>query len=292
MGDQLSLGVRGNDPLKAGSCGRLTAGKALIDKLTAAVKGEADIEVGVSIFGDQAESTVPLGPLSSFASHLTADEFCGADAGATNYEAAFTEARDLLAGVDGPKVVYFVSDGMPTRANATAGFTSRPGDDVVRGIYDAGKAAAGALRKLDGLTLNTLFINVDPTGVDPNLPSDLDPKTYLEDITGDKDHVRVVTAASDLAAQIVSLDTPSAASLDATSVKGTVVAAKFAQRDVQVASVEKDPSREGVWTFETAPFELNGDAGRLVDNTITFTVKGADGKDYTATAIVHYTNAD
>ena len=156
-----------------------------------------------------------------------------------------------------------------------------------KAVYDAGRAAAEGLRGLTDLTLNTIFLGT--AGDQGGLGSaGYDAQTYLEEITGDKDRVRLVTNAEDLAAEIVKFDTPEAVSLDKDSVSASVKASAFGKSDIKLSSLEQDPTREGVWTFVTEPFALFASKKKPVENEVTFTVTGADGKAYKATAVITF----
>lgn len=282
--------MKENDPPEAGSCGRLKAAEALVNRLEALEAPGVEIKVGLLPFGDFALSGVLPIPLAQFKTELTTRRFCSIDGGATNYESAFYQAQKQLAAVDGPKAVYLISDGLPTRAgrdmadflapSPTAGTTR----DYLIKVENEGVKAAQALRASDNsLTLNAVFLGAAKIE-DPTLSSGTDPQQYLEQVTGSKDRVRLVNGADDLAAEIVSLDTPDVLTVDESSVKGVIEAAAFGQRAIKIATFDQHPSREGVWTFATEPFDLYGAEGREVDNVVTLTIKTSDGKEHKATA--------
>lgn len=270
-----------NDPLVSGSCGRLAAAKAIVTKLEAQSSDNVEIKVGLNPFGASALPGIAPVDLAAFKAQLTPEALCRDDGGDTNYEAAFVAANDTLKATDGQKVVYFISDGLPT-SSGTGPLGGIFADETQ--VYAAGRKAAETLRELQNLTLNTIFVG----GSTPGGATSVDPQTYLEQITGDKAKVRVVANAEDLAAEILKFDTPDAVALDPDSVAGTVSASAFGKNDIKVASLTLDPAREGVWLFVTEPFALFGDRKKAVDNDVTLTVRGADGKDYKATAVIKF----
>lgn len=275
--------MRDNDPLVAGRCGRLDASEAIVAKLEADLQDGVELKIGMLPFGSSALPIIATQPLASFKAAMTAATVCRNDGRETNYEAAFVGATKALKDVQGTKVVYFVSDGLPT-VSGTGLFGGIGATDAQ--VLDAGRKAAAALRAIPDLTLNTIFLG-NIAGI-PGGDTTFNPQTYLEDITGNKDHVRLATNAADLAAEIVKFDTPEAVSLDAASVNGTVTASAFGKNDIKLESLKQDPSREGVWIFVTKPFTLFANKAKPVTNDVTFTVKGGDGKDYKATATITF----
>lgn len=286
----VSGSMRDNDPLVGDSCGRLAAGIAIVNKLEQELRDGVEINVGLLAFGSQALPLVEPQPLASFKTQLTSATLCRDDGRGTNYEAAFAGAKDALDDVEGNKAVYFISDGLPTESG-TGILTGLGGFGDAKAIYEAGAKAAAELRGLPDLTLNTIFLGAG-SGTGGLDTAGYDAQSYLEEITGDKDRVRLVTSADDLAAEIVKFDTPEAVTLDKDSVSATVSAPAFGKTPIKVASLEPAPGRDGVWTFVTEPFTLFGTKQKAVANEVVLTVKGGDGKDYRATAVINFAVED
>lgn len=280
-----------NDPVDGGSCGRLKAAQAIVSKLESSIEDGVELSAGLLQFDDKALPPINPEPLNSFKSHLSETKFCENTGGATNYEAAFAATKDILKNIDGHKVIYFISDGLPTKAG-TASVTDitsiLSGGLNAADVHAAGTKAAAALRaEVKDLTLNAIYLG---SGGDPNDPlitsGPVSPEAYLEEITGDKKNVKLATNADALATEIVKFDTPEVSELDKDTVNGEIAATGFTSKSFGVSALTKDPAREGVWTFSTDSVDLFAAAGKSVENTIKITIKGSDGKTYEAVATV------
>lgn len=285
-----------SDPVSGGSCGRLNAMRALLDKLGQTAKSGIDIKVGLGIFGNDAQVGIPLSPIDQVQTRLTRDSVCRNDAGGTNYEAALTTAKEAIENTSGQKIVYFISDGLPSvssQSRRVGGGLGAGGD--VNQIYEAGIKAAEALRAVPGAILDVVYLDsaAARSQAEQIVGSVVeDPASYVEKIAGSKDRVRLVTSAAELANQIITFDNPTEVSLNTDSVQGTITAGGYGSQEVKLRSITKDPSRPGIWLFVTDPFKLYGKSGVAVDNEVTLTVNGADGKAYKATAVIKFATDD
>lgn len=272
-----------NDPIVDGSCGRLKAAQAIVAKLESSINKDVKLSAGLLQFDDKALPPVLPEALNSFKSHLIESKFCENTGGATNYEAAFTAAKDVLKNVEGNKVIYFISDGLPTKAG-TGGITSIFTDST--DVHAAGTKAAESLRsEVKDLTLNAIYLGNIDDGLQ-DLDPDVKPETYLEQITGDKKNVKLAANADALAAEIVKFDTPDVSELDQETIKGEVIAKGFSAKTFDVKNLIKDPTRDGVWTFSTDAIDLFSSSEKPVANEIKISIKGSDGKVYEAVATV------
>lgn len=253
---------RGNDQVVNGSCGRLKAARAILGKHREQLKESgARILVSVIGFSSGIDVSVPLTDLDEFTAKETTDNFC-VGKGNTNYKAAFEAASDLLQDDGGTKVVYFISDGLPS-----VGGGGESGEKPQHRI--AAVKAAEALRSdVDKLTLNAVFLGNELQSSDASF----DPEEFLAEITGDKDRVKFVDEPESLADEILALDDP-VIDLDVATVK-----AEFTSGDktiaVAVPRFEKLADRKDVWRFYTddiQPFAAGEEAG-------TFTVFASDVK--------------
>ena len=240
-----------NDQTINGSCGRLRAAETLVK--TYSQLGEANVQAGVVGFSTLARVQVPMGGLDSMQNSLTTDIFCGSDSkfAFTNYQAAFTVAESQIAAIAGPKVVYFISDGSPT----VGGLDPR----------QAGLNAANALRAIPDVTLYALFVGYS-AGKAGN------PQSYLEQLTGNPNLVRVTSSAVDLAQAASTLGTIPIG-IDKKDTHALLENALGSQA-VQIESLvaRKDAANRYIWT--TAPFELKGnlngaDLNKLTVSTVT-----------------------
>ena len=297
--------MQANDPIKSGSCGRLQAAQAILTKLaTAPAKDQENLHLAMQAFGTQQMPGIALTKLPEFTSQLNTQAVCREDGIATNYETAFTAATTLLAPIPGRKVVYFISDGLPTvsgtaipqggqggQAATIAALINNPQSALAS--YSSGKTAAAKLRAIEGLDLNVVFLGTAGSGnavgaVPAGTP---DPQTYLTEIAGGADHLRVVSNAQDLARQIGTFATPTAASGEfaTSSVQGTISAEGFNSQILTVDSVSKDPTLPNTWHFSMAPATLLGAKGRAVANIIKIDVTGIDGKPHSVTSTIQFT---
>lgn len=289
-----------SDPVQNGTCGRFKAAQALLEKLAKSAQAGVDVKVGLETFGNDASVVAAVTNLAQFQANLTPDLICRQDAGGTNYEAAFQIAQAELQAKEGQKVVYFISDGLPSVSNQTRGgvpggaFT-QPGANLSQ-VYEAGIRAAESLRQVGGLMLNAIYLDsaaarAQSQQFNGGQPVE-EPSAYLEKIAGSKDRVRLVTSAAELADQITTFENPSDLALNTSSVKGEVTAGSLGSQDVKLRSITKDPSRPGIWLFVTEAFKLYSKNGTSIENRVTLSVNGADGKTYKATAVINFSSDD
>jgi len=231
---------------------------------------------------------VPPTKLADFKAQLTHANFCGDDDEFTNYDDAFFTARNVLQSIAGQKVVYFISDGLPTASGVNGNAQS-----IGSGTYDAihfdnGRVSADALRADPSLILYALYIEVDALlgSAAGTLPEQ--PRPYLAKITGDPSRVVVVNDAGQLAAQISTLAVPEPPIVSGDKIKAVLTADGFGQRTVKIKSFEEDPSRKNYWRFVTEPVQLFGDLDRAVVNRLEVTAQSSDGKSPKAVAIINF----
>jgi uncharacterized protein YegL len=264
---------RGNDPVVDQRCGRLDAAKAIVDRYRSTLGGtgaaKTDVKVGVVSFSSGAETRVPLTSLADFKAEETVANFCQGDAG-TNYKAGLDKTRDLLRAEPGTKVVFFISDGMPTEGGGGA-------KESAPRHREAATDAIEALREaVPNLTFNTVYLNNTY-----QLPEDdLDPQEFLEDFTGDKQRVKVVEKADKLAEEILKLESPQVA-LDKTTATAALRGPGGLETPVAVTKFEA-ASRTQVWSFTTAPFPVKlaelGSAGTGGAGGAVLVLAAKDGK--------------
>jgi len=269
----------GNDPTSANGCRRLDASKVLVDKY--ATLTSTNVRVGVVNFASRARIEVPIVGINEMRKRLDASTFCGTKReldSYTNYEDALSYARKALADVEGPKVVYFITDGMPT----TYGNGARL-DAITPAPASAGLRAAQQLREMDGVSLNALFVGYKGGGA-------RDPRAYLEEITGDKDAVRVTKDANDLvkAAAAINID-PVKIAKDDTAVK---IQNPAGDSVLGMARVTANPSKLGVHVWVTEPFVLVGATDQVVKNILTATATTSTGDSLKTVATINFKQLD
>jgi hypothetical protein len=316
--------MRDNDPDILGTCGRLQAAQTIVQKLQSQFQQGDGILIGVQPFGATAQQGIAPVALSQFSAALTDQVFCRDDAGDTNYDSAFRAATQTLQGLNngGANVVYFITDGVPdtsgdgqtnafanpnntnggfntgfingfgtsTDTSTTTGGVLSPEAQQLQQAYAQGLASAQALRAVPNTTLNALILT-DTTGQNNNVPGFTPPapNDYLTQIAGDASHAKVAANASDLAAQIQQFQTPQGLVLNADSGSGNLNTATLGTQVIKLASVSQEPGKQGVWQFTTEPFKLLGAGTSATENDVTISIKGGDGKTYTATAVINFT---
>jgi uncharacterized protein YegL len=250
--------MKDSDPrsaLQLFSCGRAAAATRILDQLKKDMRSGDDVEVGFVSFGDDAKVESALRPIKSFSANTF--NFCGAANGATNYKRAFEVAQGEIASAGGDKVVYFISDGLPTLGG------NGPGDENdASGVHKAAglQAAQALIAAVPGVTLNAVFLG-DGSGANASA------QAYLGQITGDAARVKVAADASKLADSIVALSVPKI-ELNASGVTAELRSAGYPNAPVSLASFVADPAKPGAWRFKTAPFSVYEASGTSVDNLL------------------------
>ncbi len=280
-----------NDPMVGGSCGRLKAAEAIVGLLDKTNTASDGVHLGVLGFADVVAHAVDPIPLSMFRAKLNPDVFCAMRGGGTNYDAALTLALDALKGFEGPKAVYFISDGLPTRAGlipSNSVLDGLVGAELINRIQDLGLKAAIKLRE----SVKQLFfyaVYLDSGTPDPNGG---DPMSYLAKITGSADWVRLANRAEDLANVITSFKPPQATGAivaEAKATAGLVAPGKTAATPVTLASFSQDKAELGTYHFETRPVKLDGKPGVTSEYELEMVLDIGDGKKTTQRVILAFT---
>ncbi|MFT4241073.1 MAG: Ig-like domain-containing protein, partial [Acidovorax sp.] len=162
------LDISGSMNTAAGDGTRLSAAKEAITALIEAYDEAGEVMVNIVLFGTTA-SNLTSGWITAEEALTLIDDI--ATSGSTNYDAALAEAMDAwtesgaLEGDDVQNVLYFLSDGEPTRGD---GNTSQLSNASVNGTTDAGISTAEeaiwhAFLEQYGITAYGLGISSDAT---------------------------------------------------------------------------------------------------------------------------------
>ena len=267
------------DPQINGSCGRLDAGNAIVEKLQdqiGGVVGDNQVRAGVKIaavrFSSNATDIIPLTdlPASGKIRQMNLNTFC-AGSGGTNYQAAFRRASDALESVSGPKKVFFISDGEPTEPSNA----SNLGSSAAQDMYVANP----------GLDMNVIYLN-------PAQDTSSAQRTYLLSlVNNDESKLKFASDAGELAGIIQTFQLPEPPSITGNkrSVLGTLSAPGFDPRQFQVEFVASDAADQGaVWRFESVKFPLFGRKGQFVMNDFTVRAQTTDGQKPEAVAKINF----
>lgn len=263
----------GNDPRQGDSCGRLAAVSAVVAKLKTD-SATVNTNVGLITFAGGVVSTVSLQTTEDFIAAMTVDMACnfvsqGERVGyhpqnpgairakvsaSTNYASALDAATDMVGGVDGRKVIYFVSDGMPTSGGANPAA--------------AGVAAGQRLRGLTDTTVNGLLLGQSGAAA----------KSVMTAVVGGASRVRLAGNASELAAEITKFP---AASVDGDSLSATFNLNGEESVLGVSATAAATPTAFG---YTTDAIELPGspDVAGTTDVSLSIAAKSADGQPLSA----------
>lgn len=259
-----------NDPLVGNTCGRLRAAEALAAKFSQ--YRDTVLQLGMVGFSNDAGVRMPFTDLASFKASLSPNNWCGADSSLarTNYRAAFESATLALNGLQGDKVVYFISDGSPTVGGSL-------------GVSDgeAGLRAALTMRQTypHDLVLNAVFLGYT-NGQAQN------PRGYLETLTGNPDAVRLVNNADELVKAVTGFAVDKDL-IEAKDVSGKVEVDGQSQ-SAGLANFRRRPAAEHSYVYLSEPIALKGQAGETKVHVTTFTAKTKDGKTLTSKATINY----
>jgi uncharacterized protein YegL len=255
-------------------CGRLSAAKAIVKRLEKDGSKGDDIRIGVISFDNGAQVVEPLQSLRDFKSNLSTFKFCGSNNGYTNYRAAFELSQQVLQNAEGNKLLYFISDGLPTiGGNGDADNLDRNGNHG-----QAGRVAMQNLRAaIPDLTVNSVFLSPDQNSQGAF--------NYLAELSGGAERLRVARRAADLAKKVVELGIPEV-QLQMNQARAYVESQSGERRTVALQSFQKDLNRKSVWLFQTSPFVPLGTNDRFVENRFVVEAPGQDGKFYRSQLIL------
>jgi hypothetical protein len=258
------------------NCGRLAAANAIVKKIEKDMSEKDDIRIGLISFDDTARVDEQIMPLKDFKSNLNTFELCGANQAATNYKSAFDQSRAVLNGIDGNKLVYFISDGMPT----LGGDGPQDNNDAGGKHKLGGTQAMQALQQnTPNLTVNAVFLNKGQTG-----QAEFD---YLSQLTGNASRVRVASSAAQLADKVVELSIPRVV-LNESAAAAFVETTASGKAPLNLKRFSKDPTREGIWTYETNPIPMAASPGATTLHTITITAPDLSGNQHQSSIAVNF----
>lgn len=295
----------GNDPLTAGSCGRLMAADAFVGKMLKEKLAGQEIVVSMIPFASQVitRKQVNAVSLESFAAkYVNAEHFCRYVAqegyerpgeslssrelgllssveASTNYQAVLAEAQKSLAANSSrydSTQVFFITDGEPTVP------TSR------EQALSLAKAAGQSLREdrsIKNLSFNGLYLGKPGTDVYKRAAG------VLAEIAGSAERVAAATDAKTLADKILNFKKPQI-NLDEKQYPqmASLLVAPYAEKKIGIRSLRQ--VNEGVWEYETQPFFLHGIIGQTIANVVKVDINAADGFLFKSTVNINYTQTE
>lgn len=275
-----SESMRVNDKVEAGSCARLDAIKALVNKIEKTENATDNVSVGIIGFETNAQALATPSKISEIQRILAVDPLSICDyRGFTNYEAVIDTATTLLKNIDGSKDVYLISDGLPTRSSKDIGLSGRQGTPS-----EAGLAASESLRSIDELSFFVLYLQSKLVGIGGE-----DPRAYLTQIAGgDNSRVKIVESAERLADEILKFDIKEAPMISVLNPLITLSAANGPQREVKVVEIVESLTERGVWEYESEEFlPFSADNSEVV-NRIDVKMTSNNGTVYSARVEVSF----
>ncbi len=253
-----------SDPLigsgATGSCGRSKAVSAIVEKMTASRGKDDKVSAGIIGFGTKASEVTGEVDLAQFKPSV--DALCRNNGGVTNYKEAFELAgQKLSASAKAVKIMYFISDGLPTAGGLTMNEDAH---------FMAGSDAAAVLRsQFPGLVFNAMLLQSSA------LSFPYDPAIYLTQLTADASRVRIVSQANQLAESAVQLLTVPV-SLDAGKVAASVSDDGSAKQSLTIRQLLESQDSKGKWIFGTSEFDGAKIAGTDFLKTIHFVMEASE----------------
>ena len=310
----------GHDPREAsGSCGRLRAVSAIVNRIQAQMKPGQNIDVSVVPFAEKAigqgifKKLLTPRSVNDFAqNYLTSKYLCRyvaqneeherrgeslnfLDLGflssigpSTNYAAAFNKAQEVLVASQYPNSeIFFITDGEPT-APAPDGATAAEKRRLAR---EAGKKAGLALRNdksIKNLVINGLYLGIKSTNTYNEA------KGIIGEVTGSPKRVLPAENAEELAKKILEFPTPTVnANADDYSKMASLTVIDpvtkkqpYGEKNVGIRTLyEENPK---FWTYETQSFYLLGLPGKEFNNQVNINIFGESGFLFKTTVNIMY----
>lgn len=283
-----------NDPQIAGSCGRYQAVKAIFDRLKTFNSNK--VSMAFQVFGDLSETLAKPVSLDQAVEFVKPAAICRDDLRGTNYQSALFEARKSLEGREGRKIVYFITDGLPSASGISLRDLRAPNipptssqdeiDSLLGPVYQQGLDAGIRLRELSDTTFNALFLQPRSLGGQA-VPSVERPSEYLKKIVGDPARFRLVSSAQELAAKITELESSGPHNLRAATATGVLEADGFEPKSLRVKSVVPTDNPQ-IWSFVLESFELFSRPGEETLNRISIKIENDEGKIIETMAEIEY----
>jgi hypothetical protein len=273
-----------NDPQKGGSCGRLQAIQAIMDRFKGVNSDR--VSMAFQIFGDLSETVSKPVPFNQAFDFVKPGIICRDDLKGTNYQSALFEARKSLEGQTGRKIVYFITDGLPSVSgtsvrdlrvpNIPATFSQNQIDAALGPIYQQGLDAGIRLRETSEVNFYALFLQPRNLGPQATTPIAEQPEDYLKKIVGDPSRFRLASSAQELAEKITELEDEGYLKLQASTASAVLEADGFKPKNLRVKSVIPTDNPR-IWRFVLDNFELFSKPDSPTINTLTIKIENDKG---------------
>jgi Mg-chelatase subunit ChlD len=240
------------------SCRRREAIAAVVNKIATSAAPNADLRFGLVKFNSTSSILQHLSGLDSISAIASNSNLCKSEK-QTNYEAAFHDARTVLSKSENrQKIVYFLSDGIPTE------------DDSSGSASDNGLKSANALFELGNVKIFSIFL-------ESKFGSGRD---YLEKISRDPSHVKTVSKADDLVSEILKFDVPQPTAINASDVHLSISIEGGANETIDVASLTQSSTDPKIWHFVSAPFLPPHGSSSSTNATISVNMNAAGSQNF------------
>jgi Mg-chelatase subunit ChlD len=273
----------GNDPLINGQCGRLAAIKTVIEKMKRTVNENTNVRMALIPFAGSVVQPfiVKVMGIHQFDQAATAERLCryvmqneqysaagalsqsqAGSSSATNYAAAFQASVGALQRARGRNLIYFITDGEPSRPKP---------DPAAIGI----RYAEQLRRSIANLTFNSLILGSKRP----------EAERVLTAVTGASERVRYVERAEELAEAIAQF---SDGTINPNNPKNTgwMYVTPYPARRLGLERFVETGTQE--FTYITKPFVLLGIPGQTVSNRIVIESFGRDGSTHQSIVIIRY----
>ncbi len=233
------------DREKNGTCKRLDAVNALVNKLLKASYASDKINIAGISFGSDAMTMFPFTDIKSIKDrYLKAEDFCKHNSGGTNYDEALFLAKDILRNSQKNIAVYFITDGEPS------GYDSPSFRGT--GVNSPKEAAKYRLDELRAAhpKMKFNFIIAQENFADYK-------KRNIEEIIGNSKDIIFSEGVDLLAANIIKFSFPEAI-IDYKNAKAQFNSDKnVTLQNIPLEFVRPSPNDERIFNFETSLFTLD-----------------------------------
>jgi Mg-chelatase subunit ChlD len=237
-------------------CQRREAVKAVVEKIKSSLRANDSVRFGFVKFESSSHVVSGLTDVGRAAELMNDNSLCDVR-GNTNFENAFKDVYGILRDSGSrKKIVYFLSDGMPTQSDSGSDYKG------------SGLNAANRVHDLGNVSVYSIFLGA----------SGQSDRSYLEKISRESKNVKVVADASNLISETLSFEIPKAVGLSAGDLQLSVNIPGEAATAVGIANLSPTGDAK-IWKFTSQPFAPLAGAGNPTENVVTLKVRVPDAAE-------------